>query len=909
MKKYIALVLLLFFSARLLASGQAYGEFTHESDTVHVEFLGKGQWDYDLSRKVIDGEVKVELTLPEMSDEAIRKAKNWKGGQVTKVTVGKAGTSGKTLLTFHVSDKNIQAFDYLTDDPPRLILDFYTDEEPQKKAAEKVSTPITPTKVATKLPGKRKPAATEFIKGKFKEDALAEKELEFRHGIFDGGDPDFTRFSIKDYEIREEAKIASQRNIYISFPQLRVERPHLKDLLNSPPLYEVVPQETDENKVARLLLTLFNKKRPAVFLKTLELFRKQFPKSKYSEIVDYMEADVYYDLWQKSKGNPEFEKAATLYRGLIEKYPDSPLVERTLLLLGYSYLEKGDSLGALMGLQRFLRYRPSSKYYDNVRLTIAEAYLTLKKPDDAINAYEEILAAPRSQKAAIDSQYSMGDVYFKQADYLKTIEAYNVATKKYPESAKDYPNAFYNKAESLFWLGRHKESLEGYRDFLRRFPAHQHCGFAMARLGELLEIFGADERRTLGAFLEGYFRNRGSEGAKISRARIISHRMKTMREKELASALKELNEIRDQSQLKEINEFITLMISDGFFGRAEHEKAIEPLIKFYQDNPTSPNLEVFKKRIVRAITERTKHLVETGNEVLALREFATYSDSWLKGDDRIDIKFHVARAHEKLSVDDEALSIYRGIVNKLYAIKGTDLEKERGVFESVPSTDSVNLRIANVAANKKDFGMAYDYIQKVKGIEALSPPEKVERTEIMAKIAESKSDYHSAIDQYKKLIDTWKGQPQQVAGIYLRLAKAQIHVKNLAAARDSLQKVINLAQDTQEVDKKVLADALQAQGDTLLSLKKNDEALTVYSLLLEKFESERSLEPVRYRLGKLLFDKGDLKGAENYWKPLQEDKTNVWGKLAKEQAKGKMFDDEYNRYINRIPAMEGRKKP
>lgn len=919
MKINFTLVLIVLLPARLWAGSQAYGEFVHEGDTVHVEFLGKSQWDYDVKRKDVNGETEIEVTLPEMSDEAIKKAKNWKGGQVSKVTLGTAAESGKTVLVFHIADKNIQAFDYLTDDPSRLILDFYTDEDVKVKAA---STPKTESsdkalvndathKVATQLPQKRKPAATEFIKGApLKAAGLKSNEKSESHkGIFDGSGPDLSRFSIKDYEIREEAKIASQRNIYINFPQLMPVRNDLNEILENPPIYEIIPTETDENKVARLLLTLFNKKRPAVFLKTLELFRKQFPKSKYDEIVDYMEADVFYDLWKKSKSNVEYEKASALYRDLIEKYPNSPLVERTLLLVANSHLEQGDSLGALMALQRFMRYRPNSKYYDGVRLKIADTYLALKKPEDSIKTFEEIISSPRTPKAATDSQYSLGDVHFRQGNYAKAVEAYDLAFKKYPMESKDHPNVFYNKAEALFWLGRHKESLDTHREFISKFPAHAYCGLAMARLGEIFEILGADEQRILGAFLEGHFRYRGSEGARISRARIISHRMKSMREKELNVALQELNEIRETSQLKEINEFITLMVSDGFYGRTEYDRAIEPLVKFYQENPTSPNLVVFKKRIVRAITERTKHLVDGGEEVKALREYAKYSDTWLKDDERVDIKFHLARANEKLSVYGEALAGYREILNKLYAAKGTDLEKVRSVFEFLPSTDTVNLRIASVAANKKDFLTAYDYIRKVDSPETLSPEEKIERTEVMAKIAESKSDYVSAIDQYKKLIDTWKGQPEHVAGIYLKLAKAQVQIKNLVAARDNLQKVINLSNDTQEVDKRVLADALHAQGDILLSLKKNDEALSVYSILLEKFENERSLESVRYRLGKLLFDKGDLKGAENYWKPLQEDKNNVWGKLANEQTKGKVFDDEYNKYINRIPAMERQKKP
>ena len=78
MIKNIALVLLLTFPTRLLAGGQAYGEFSHEGDSVHVEFLGKSQWDYDISRKIVADETQIELTLPEINEDSLRKIRNWR---------------------------------------------------------------------------------------------------------------------------------------------------------------------------------------------------------------------------------------------------------------------------------------------------------------------------------------------------------------------------------------------------------------------------------------------------------------------------------------------------------------------------------------------------------------------------------------------------------------------------------------------------------------------------------------------------------------------------------------------------------------------------------------------------------------------------------------------------------------
>ncbi len=922
MGKLLTLVLILTNAALAGPASSIEGDFVQMGDTVHLEFQGRSRWDYDLERKSLDSKEVIILKLPKVSENLIKKIRSWKGGLIESVEINPQSVNNQSEIIFTVKDKKTMAFDYLTDDPSRLVVDFYVDEEASpvaapmptaKTPAKPVATAALPTKLPPKvLPKKRKPAATEFIKNpepaKTPDNEGKDDSLELRLGIFDGGDPEFSRFSIKDYEIREEAKIASQRNIYIVFPGLKLEQRQLKELLAAPPLYEIVPEDTEENKLGRLLLTLFNRNRHAVYLKTLEFFRKQYPNSKYNEIVDFMEADVYYSLWQKTQGAAEFEKAMALYRNLIEKYPKSLLTERTLLLIAYSYLEKGDSLNTLMSLQRFLRYRPDSKSYDNVRLTVADAYQTLLKPNDAVKTYEEIIQSPKSTRAPLDANYMIGDVYFNQGQFEKAIASYDNALKKYPNDWKEYPNIFYNKAESLFWLGKHKESLEAYREFLRRYPGHTHCGFAMTRLGELLEILGADQKRIIGAFIESHFRYRGSEGAKIARVRIISHRMKDMRPKELEAALKELEEIGKTSTLKEAQEFVNIMMSDGYFGRKEYDKSVDRLAQFFKDNPTSPNLVVFKKRIVRSITQKIHDLVNSGESIGAIREYAKYSDSWLRNDDRVDLKYYMGRALEKSGVINDAASAYREIVNHLYAIRGTSLERERNVFETLPTTDKLNLRLAAVARKQKDYGLASEYISKVTNPDELLPSEKIERVQIIADVAERRGDLNLARASLKRLVDTWKGQPEQVAPVYLDLAEVEMKSKNYGEAHINAQKIINLAKDTNEVDKNTFAEALRTSGDALVALKNPTEAINVYQELLEKFESQKRLDSVRYRIGKLLFDKGDVKAAETAWKPLQENPNNVWGKIASERLKEMQFTKDYNKYIKRIPAFDGQVK-
>src|SRR5690606_30991202 len=111
-----------------------------------------------------------------------------------------------------------------------------------------------------------------------------------------------------------------------------------------PPEYVIRPQDTQENKEARLLLTLHDKKRHATFLKTYQYFINKYPKSDYDEIIRHLAAEVYSDLYKKEQKLSDLNAAKGIYTYLIEKYPDSVLTENTELLLAYNELEQKNGI-------------------------------------------------------------------------------------------------------------------------------------------------------------------------------------------------------------------------------------------------------------------------------------------------------------------------------------------------------------------------------------------------------------------------------------------------------------------------------------------------------------------------------------------------------------------------------------
>jgi hypothetical protein len=77
----------------------------------------------------------------------------------------------------------------------------------------------------------------------------------------------------------------------------------------------------------------------------------------------------------------------------------------------------------------------------------------------------------------------------------------------------------------------------------------------------------------------------------------------------------------------------------------------------------------------------------------------------------------------------------------------------------------------------------------------------------------------------------------------------------------------------------------------------------VYSELLSSYETKKKMPSIRYRLGKIQFDQGDLQKAAATWDELKKEENIFWYNLAQENLKGSQWEGEYKKYMKRIPAM------
>lgn len=889
-------------------------------DTDHFEFSGQKNWEYDLNKKSENNKYFVEIQVPALSMKAIQKLKGFKGGLVKSVKIDLAGPDGKNLVRFEMAAQDIESFDYLTDQPSRLILDFY----PKKQKSFDVKNDVPDSemkkiKTAAQSPktrSARKPATADILV--VKQDAIDEIKSapvvssNAQSGIFDGSDPSFRRFLIQDYEIREEAIIQSREKDYIDFPILHDQPTELQTLQARKPIYEIEAKETkdlaaqEENKMARLLLTLFKNKRYHVFLKTVDWFYEKYPQSEYDEIVRFMWADTYFALYEEDKELKNFDLAMARYRDALTKYPQSTLAERTLLLMGFSSLDRGDYLGTLRLFQQHLAKLPKSPNRDLSRLAISESYLKLNQFTDATALLEQIEKDALQTEDRVRAGYLKGDIQFQNRQDLAAIQNYKDALKKYPQARKDNPNALYNQAAAYFRQNQYKESLAVFKDFLTEFPSHPYAGFAMTRVGELLDILGADPVRVMGAYLEAYFRYGDAPSSVVAKLRLLNARMKSMKPKEIEKAVSDMTELAKKSTLPKIEQFSTLLIADGYTSRKEYDKSIDLLVKFYQDNATTADTQRLRNKIVRNINEKIRDQVQDGKFMKALKTHNQFVDSWLKTSDRIDTKFWVGRAFEQAGVFAESSKLYRDTLNKIYAIQGTQAGKERNIFEKLPTTDDLHLRLAASEFAEGKWNLAFDQLKEIAKPEALGEREQIERVQMGAALLDKRGESEYALRYISELVKTWRGVPALVASPYYDAGEIEMKLGRTQDALKSFARVDELMKDSNEVSPVLHAKALEKIAQIYLNQKKYDQAIPALEKLLSQYEKIRPLASLRYKLGQIHFDQGRIQKAAETWNELKDSKSQFWQKLAQEQLKNSEWGSEYKKYMKRIPAMSGK---
>lgn len=120
---------------------------------------------------------------------------------------------------------------------------------------------------------------------------------------------------------------------------------------------------------------------------------------------------------------------------------------------GRQHFEAGDLKAAVKAYQQAIELEPKSA---EVRLSLAHAYLKLRKDNDAVKAFKESL---RLNSDAPEAHYGLGLAYFRMGRHKDALNAFKKATVLQPDMAK----AHYGMALAYQELGQQDGLIEEYR--------------------------------------------------------------------------------------------------------------------------------------------------------------------------------------------------------------------------------------------------------------------------------------------------------------------------------------------------------------------------------------------------------------------------------------------------------------
>lgn len=876
-----------------------------QGETLNFEIVGQKSWDYDIQRLKIGKQTKVQLSIKGLSNESIQGLKVQNNPFIESVKVLPKSLDDISVVEFWLKNDQVDAFDYLTDQPSKLIIDFYFNEELKStdNSANKKNTKnkISKNTLPEKNKNSRRPADVDYLKITDIEgiESTLDSGVNLHSGIFDGSDNKYTRFKLKDYEISQSAILKGLTNYYLQFPIIDQEFNFWKKMKQSPPDYQITEKNNEENKQARLLQTLYKKNRPLVLKKAFEWFENKFPNSEYLEPAHLMTADSLVQLWRTENKNEYFEQASFLYDQFLRKYPNSVLAERTSLSMGMLNIDKKNYLEATRKLNAHIenvnyKNKISNQY---AQLGLAYGLSKLSETEQALKNITQLELTSQDPLVKAEAAFRKADIQMNENNFKLGYEQYVMAIQKYANVATLFPNAYFNKMEALFQLKKPEKAHEAALEFVQKFPTHDYAPYALTRVGELLEIISTDQTKSMGAYLETHFRYGDNPKTIVARLHLLSARMKSMKDQELKETIQKMNELSLKSDLENVDQFKATMISDGFSRRDDYDQAIDILSKFFQSAPTRKNSDQVTKRIVKNIHDQIRNFSTRGQHKNVLATVQKYSDTWLKKNDRIDTGFLIGKAYQSAGAYNVALKKYDQAIAAISDLKNDDVSLSIRANQTLPSLAELYLSKSQCLFEDKKFQQAYDDIQKISKPEELTENQQIERVYLVSELYQQKGDSDSAIRYLNEVVRLWENKPQQVAPTVLKLAELEQKKMNFKKSTELLK---NLSEQNITDDYKIRA--YQMLSKVSLESKDSVSAISALTDLLNKFEKKHVLSEERFKLGQIYFNQGEMKKAEDVWSQFQGSDSVFWGKLASEKMNNSKWKQDYKKYLKRIPA-------
>jgi TolA-binding protein len=185
----------------------------------------------------------------------------------------------------------------------------------------------------------------------------------------------------------------------------------------------------------------------------LEDLVAKFPASDYADDAYYQMGTVYQEMNQ-------MVRASDAFRGLVEKYPHTPLFNAALLRLGLIAYNQGNTQYAINFYKQVFSHSPEKPEADAALAALREIYLKDLGDPEGFNSFLETVPGFKIDNAQKDENaFAAAEAAYESGNYDRAISAYSDYLAKYPNGIH-VQAARYHRAESFLVQRQYSQALK-----------------------------------------------------------------------------------------------------------------------------------------------------------------------------------------------------------------------------------------------------------------------------------------------------------------------------------------------------------------------------------------------------------------------------------------------------------------
>jgi len=888
-------------------------EIKQKKSGYSFQFSGRDSWDYKVELKGRE----LRIQIPKLSESSVKKLNQIAVESIKLVKIETDQSSSADVLILLVGE-NTDYFDYILQKPSRLVIDVYSKNAFAKNnnANQIVTSNQVSKNKSENNRVQRSPSNSDRLQIN-NENGPLELDLDVKKspamGLFDASDKAFSRFKIPISEIEPNPILKYHLGNFIDYPFLDERLSILQLMKENMPEYKIsdthdgIPLREKERDHAKLLVTLFNKNRNFTFFRTAAWFEKTYPRSHFEEIVRAMWADTHYKIYLSDpiKNRKHLDLAKSRYEELIEKFPQSELVARLHIFMGYSCIEDKDYISALRWFQRFINRFPDSQVLDVARLGVIRSLVGANQAAEAKAEIESVKQTTCATKVdcRVKADLLLADISILKKDWNEAETVFASISQSYSLDQINEERYFYNYAAVLFAQMKFLKALDMYLEFITRYPNDSFAGYALTRIGEIIDINSTNPNRALGAYLEANFRYGTQPGstALFARIRVLEKQLPNLYGRARQVAIDEIADLAKKAKLPMAEDFGNFIISEKLADVKAFDEALKYLISNYRERPTHPLSRIYLSKIQDIQSYKIKDLSQK-NPIEALKYHELMQVDWLKRVKRVDVSFSIAESFWQLGDFKSAERYYTESLQLLDRFKKDSVEDQvKYIRQNPPNSAEILLKIADAQKNQgKWISVARTLEELDKREIQLSHSQKIARASLMSQVLNEKGQIEYSLrylrDMRKLASETASRSAELLFKELEALKKGQDH-KSILELWPEIEAVC--------IDIDLKNSCYQAGRDVLISQKKllsQDEYQAKLTQFIDRYHDHYNIDDLRYELGQLLLRQKNIQQAEKVWSQFKNPNSG-WAQLAKSDLEGVKFDQTYNSYFKKIPSL------